>query len=253
MRRRGFTLIELLVVVAILAVLMSILLPALGRARDQSKKVVCATRLHQVGIALYSYWTEWNGRVPYVETPMTNGTGNPPRSSSSIPGFGNPAWPDDETNPFDRTKWPNSLANILMPTYIGTEEALFVCPSAKFGWPRREGRPRFTYRPAAANQPNGLVLDAQQYWYFREHFGFMDGRILRQLRIELTGNPVTDTLKLVQKRGTYVRDFVQIDGEDVVGPHFGGINVINRELQVEFRTQKTAQEDLHPGFAGVGF
>src|ERR1700749_3723800 len=56
MKRRGFTLIELLVVVAIIALLIAILLPSLGRARDTAKTVRCSSNLKQVftGMTLYS-------------------------------------------------------------------------------------------------------------------------------------------------------------------------------------------------------
>lgn len=51
----GFTLIELLVVVSIIALLVSILLPALGKAREHAKTVVCASNLSQIGLALELY------------------------------------------------------------------------------------------------------------------------------------------------------------------------------------------------------
>jgi prepilin-type N-terminal cleavage/methylation domain-containing protein/prepilin-type processing-associated H-X9-DG protein len=51
----AFTLIELLVVISIIALLISILLPSLSRARDQGKGVVCLARLHEFGTALASY------------------------------------------------------------------------------------------------------------------------------------------------------------------------------------------------------
>ena len=57
-RRRqwyGFTLIELLVVVAIIALLISILLPSLNRAREQARKSVCASQMHQMGLAFLMY------------------------------------------------------------------------------------------------------------------------------------------------------------------------------------------------------
>jgi prepilin-type N-terminal cleavage/methylation domain-containing protein len=63
-RRSGFTLIELLVVVAIIALLISILLPSLARARDQAKKTACASNLHQIGIALTTYAAEFDNNLP---------------------------------------------------------------------------------------------------------------------------------------------------------------------------------------------
>ncbi len=63
MRKRGFTLIELLVVVAIIAVLISLLLPALGRARDQAKAAVCMSGLRQVGLGIMNYASAHNGMM----------------------------------------------------------------------------------------------------------------------------------------------------------------------------------------------
>jgi prepilin-type N-terminal cleavage/methylation domain-containing protein/prepilin-type processing-associated H-X9-DG protein len=57
--RAGFTLIELLVVVAIIALLVSILLPSLGKAREQAKKAFCANNLGQFGRACHIYVGEY--------------------------------------------------------------------------------------------------------------------------------------------------------------------------------------------------
>ena len=66
MRRpaRGFTLVELLVVIGIIAVLISILLPALSRAREHAKRAQCLSNLRQQGVYLSMYANQNNGALP---------------------------------------------------------------------------------------------------------------------------------------------------------------------------------------------
>lgn len=73
---RGFTLIELLVVVAIIAVLMAILLPALQGARDNAKTVACLANLKQFGSATAGYEAEYNGGIPVVYDKRSPGKWN---------------------------------------------------------------------------------------------------------------------------------------------------------------------------------
>ena len=61
---RGFTLIELLVVVSIIALLVSILLPALGKAREGAKRAVCLSNQHQIVLGIIVYATENDDRFP---------------------------------------------------------------------------------------------------------------------------------------------------------------------------------------------
>jgi len=68
-RPRGFTLIELLVVVAIIALLISILLPSLAKAREQARKAVCAANLGGLGRACLTYTESNRGVFP---TPLHN-------------------------------------------------------------------------------------------------------------------------------------------------------------------------------------
>lgn len=67
-RRRGagFTLIELLVVVSIIALLISILLPSLRKARNQAKDTVCMSNMHQLGVMLHYYLADNGERLPWI-------------------------------------------------------------------------------------------------------------------------------------------------------------------------------------------
>ncbi|QQE09975.1 prepilin-type N-terminal cleavage/methylation domain-containing protein [Planctomycetota bacterium] len=63
--QNGFTLIELLVVISIIALLIGILLPALGAARNTAKNIQCTSNLRQIGIAIAGYSTENDGYIPW--------------------------------------------------------------------------------------------------------------------------------------------------------------------------------------------
>ena len=75
-RPHGFTLVELLVVIGIIAVLLAILMPALGRAREHSRRVQCGNNLKQLLNALHMYVTEHKQALPF---------GNP--GTSTMPGW----------------------------------------------------------------------------------------------------------------------------------------------------------------------
>ena len=80
MKRKAFTLVELLVVIGIIAMLISILLPALNKARAAAQATMCASNLRQIGTSLAFYTQEFKGALPpgrwgLPEYPSSQGNG----------------------------------------------------------------------------------------------------------------------------------------------------------------------------------
>jgi prepilin-type N-terminal cleavage/methylation domain-containing protein/prepilin-type processing-associated H-X9-DG protein len=84
----GFTLVELLVVIGIIAVLMGLLLPALGKARSQSQQLACAAIMRQWGQAFDAYAVQYKGIIPH--------SGDETRNPFFFQNKNDPSYPQNE-------------------------------------------------------------------------------------------------------------------------------------------------------------
>jgi prepilin-type N-terminal cleavage/methylation domain-containing protein/prepilin-type processing-associated H-X9-DG protein len=86
LNKRGFTLIELLVVIAIIAILASMLLPALAKAKEKAHRIACTSNLKQIGVGMKVWNIDYNDRYP-MQVPTSEG-GPPNQSSFSTAPYG---------------------------------------------------------------------------------------------------------------------------------------------------------------------
>jgi len=137
--RAGFTLVELLVVIGIIALLISILLPSLNRARETANRVKCASNLKQVGQAILLYSNENRNAYPRTKIQTATGTVFPTWGSPYPSGGSATAAASTSADPFAATNGtpyyaPNdndvTAALFLLLRTQDLVPEVFTCPSS---------------------------------------------------------------------------------------------------------------------------
>ena len=165
-RRKGFTLIELLVVVAIIALLISILLPSLARAREITKRAVCASNLRGLGKGMKVYANEnfdWFPASPFAEATVT-----PQYNEMSVSFVTRMSYNLMSQVTSDWNMYVHPSRSLFMLVISGTCTAnQFICPSA--GDNQDDMRNRINNQEVAA-QPGTNRFDFRGYSFLS--YGF---------------------------------------------------------------------------------
>lgn len=125
--RRAFTLVELLVVVGIVALLISILLPSLAKAREQGNRIKCASNLRQIAISAIAYANDNRGRFPRTYWQPGVGLENSTRGGPNNVPASNPFNLADPAGPVGADNAGASLYLLVRGKYVPPE--VFRCPS----------------------------------------------------------------------------------------------------------------------------
>lgn len=208
MRRRGnngFTLVELLVVIGIIALLISILLPALNKARDAAKAIKCAANLHSIGVGMANYVADFKGYLPlsnmFNNTELING-----KQSPTLPTSGYLHW---SAFLFNNGYAAPSPYTVFQSTAAWS---MFQCPSLDNGGLA----PANTY---AGNNDEGIV---------NESAGILD---LQAPRLAYTVN------EALCPRGVFQTDFAGYGGTNARVYHFVQAGTVRDSSNVILATE----------------
>lgn len=152
--REAFTLIELLIVIAIIGLLVSILVPALSRAREVSRRTICGSNLRQFGISLLQYSQDFESWLPAkgVSSNVSNeiwSLAQHQQDASIVKGFG-PGFAGTVRDVIERkvTRESGTEERSASPSYL-PDPKVMLCPSDRFN--NQPNQPAGSSAPVADN------------------------------------------------------------------------------------------------------
>lgn len=194
-----FTLIELLVVIAIIAILASMLLPSLAKARERSKEIVCRSQAKQIAYGLITYQADFDGYIP----PYADYTIDPPPTGSGASSY---SW----------------TANLVLNKYISGE--LFVCPAKKSVWEIGGIKQEDWYK-------NASKYNANQYFWGYPDYGL---NIFFGCDYYATGNPLSTYTKITRVKQPSQTIFVVDSADDGVDDRDTGRQIVYSTYQTNY-------------------
>lgn len=211
---KGFTLIELLVVISIIALLLSVLMPALSKVKEAGRKTVCAAHMRDINLSLRVYADKENGNLPPMYLVLSSGDHN----NNQLLNHYSRWW---RIGP----GWVWNLGLLWTSGIIEDRGEIFYCPSPKAP---------FKYKDYAAN---GFPTD------FRP-----PGQGAEGVRVSYSFNPEcrseTDRTRKYSKVTELKSSSVLL--LDVLSPegitHVKGWNVLKGDGSVVFSINRDAQE-----------
>jgi prepilin-type processing-associated H-X9-DG protein/prepilin-type N-terminal cleavage/methylation domain-containing protein len=151
-RRSAFTLVELLVVVAIIALLVALLMPSLGKAKEVAKRAQCLSNLRQVGM-LFKLYADGNNNGQYPLNAEYSVPTNTPSAASAVQTWNSLLLQANGTNTTNLSMWGSTQA-----TDSGWK--LFLCPDDLADDPTHLNGPSISYGYNAGGLAGCLAVDS---------------------------------------------------------------------------------------------